>query len=349
MNPPWPRLGFAFVVALFLALPCASEAHPKTAGDPAQLLAMYQPVLLFHASEDWAPEAVDRYLTRARVERQVTNGTWSRVPPPLPTSTQGCLLSPCLRLNLPCVLRSGYACYHQEAIADTDWKAPVVYGTVAAVPATTPPPPGQTQRPSLLLHYWLFYAFDDWHSLHDRLWQTHEGDWESITVGLDAANTPLFAAYSEHCSGTVSPWSTVTRRGGTHPVAYVALGSHANWFANSAADTRFGECLKSGLGSVAKARLATLVRLAEDKVVDRMGTAHASGPAGLPGVMPMTLIPLVRTTATWMRYPGKWGEGQIVWFGRTPRSPTTISRGSAPGTPRWFAPQVAAAWHPLAG
>jgi hypothetical protein len=80
-----------------------------------------------------------------------------------------------------------------------------------------------------------------------------------------------------------------------------------------------------------------------------MGTAHAAGPAGLPGVTPMTLIPLARNTATWMRYPGKWGEGQIVWFGKTPRSPTTISRGSAPGTPKWFAQQVAAAWHPLAG
>jgi hypothetical protein len=48
-------------------------------------------------------------------------------------------------------------------------------------------------------------------------------------------------------------------------------------------------------------------------------------------------------------YPCKWGEGQIVWFGKTPRSPTTISRGTAPGIPKWFAQQVAAAWHPLAG
>ena len=339
----------ALLVALVLAIPCASAARAGNTDDSAQLLARYQPVLLFHAAEDWAPQSVDRYLAQARVERRAANGTWSRVPPPLPTSTAGCVSSPCLRLDLPCVLRSGYACYHQEALAATDWQAPVVYGSVATVPASTPPPPGQTQRPSLLLHYWLFYAFDDWHSVHDRLWQTHEGDWESITVGLDAANMPLFAAYSEHCSGSVSRWSRVTRRSGTHPVAYVALGSHANWFTRSAAGTRFAECLQSGLGAVAKVRLATLIRLAEDSVVDRMGTTHASGPAGLSGVTPMTLIPLARNAAPWIRYPGKWGEGQIVWLGKTPRSATTISRGSAPGTPKWFAQQVGAAWHPLAG
>ena len=78
---------------------------------------------------------------------------------------------------------------------------PVVYGTVASVPASAPPPPGFTQRPRYLLHYWLFYAFDDWHSAHKRLWQTHEGDWESITVGIGSDGAPQFAAYSEHCWG----------------------------------------------------------------------------------------------------------------------------------------------------
>ena len=109
-------------------------------------------------------------------------------------------------------------------------------------PAPLPHPARPSDQP-LLLHYWLFYAVDDWHSLHNRLWQTHEGDWESITVGLDAFHKPLFAAYSEHCSGTVSPWRAVTVRGGTHTVAYVALGSHANWFSSTASDTRFTECL----------------------------------------------------------------------------------------------------------
>ena len=57
----------------------------------------------------------------------------------------------------------------------------------------------------------------------------------------------------------VSHEPAVTRRGGTHPVAYVALGSHANWLTSSAADTRFSECLKSGLGAAYLYSLAATV------------------------------------------------------------------------------------------
>lgn len=334
------------VLAFALLLTGGGRAAPTP--DQLALLQTYQPVLLFHPDEDWAPQTVDAYLKGARIERQATPGLWAAVPPPVPTSTVGCTATPCFRLNLPCSLRSGYSCYRQTATS-TAWRTPVVYATVATVPASAPPPPGQTQRPSLLLHYWLFYAFDNWHSLHNRLWQTHEGDWESITVALDAAQKPMFAAYSEHCSGTVAPWSSVTRRGATHPVAYVALGSHANWFTSSAAQTRFAECLKSGVGSAAKARLSTLIRLAQENVVDRMGAAHASGPAGLDGVTAAELVPLDPKTTSWARFPGRWGEGQIVWLGSTPRSVTTVSRGLAPGTPNWTAGTIAATWHPATG
>jgi hypothetical protein len=345
---PWTRLGGALVIALLATL-VGSDVGAGTVVDRVQLLAQYEPVLFFHPAEDWAPQPVDSYLNLAKVEQQVKAGTWSPAPAPMPTSNLGCLLSPCFRLNLPCALRSGYTCYHEQAVRDTSWSRPVVYATAVSVPDSTAPPPGQNKQPALLLHYWVFYAFDDWHSLHNRLWQTHEGDWESITVGLDESQKPLFAAYSEHCSGTVSPWRNVTVRGGTHPVAYVALGSHANWFSPAAVDTRFAECLKSGLAGVAKTRMSTLIRLAEEKIVDRMGGAHPTGPADLPGVTPLTLIPLTPSTTNWARFPGRWGEGQIVWLGSKPRSITTVSRGLAPGTPNWFAQTVGATWHRLSG
>ncbi|MGZ4335226.1 MAG: hypothetical protein ACXVRJ_13285 [Gaiellaceae bacterium] len=315
--------------------------------DPSELLQRYEPVLLFHPQEEWAPQTVESYLQLARVERQVSKGSWSPVPPPFPTSTVGCTVSPCLRLDLPCALRSGVACYRQQQ--QTDWQHPVVYGTVTVVPPNAPPPPGFTVPPKLLLHYWLFYAFDDWHSARSRLWQTHEGDWESITVGLAADNTPLFAAYSEHCSGTVMPWRAVTKRATTHPVAYVALGSHANWFSASAANTRFGECIKGGLTGAAAARAATIVRLAQEQVVDRMGTAHPLGPPGVAGVAPLGLVELQPAATAWARFPGRWGEGQILWLGSKPRSLTTVSQGYGPSTPRWGATTVAATWHPGTG
>jgi hypothetical protein len=332
-----------FAAATVVAL--AAAASPTAAPPPADLLQRYEPVLLFHPAEDWAPEAVDSYLGRAAVEKQTSKSVWAPIPPPLPTSTLGCGLAPCYRLNLPCRLRSGDACYEQQAL-ETDWAQPVAYGRVVAVPATAPLPPGITQRPAFLVHYWFFYDFDDWHSLHNRLWQAHEADWESITVGVDQAGAAEFAAYSEHCSGTVLPWTAVTKRGGTHPVAYVALGSHANWFTASTSATRFSECIKGGLAGAAAAKAASIVRLAQEKIVDRMGTAHPLGPAGLAGVTPLDVVTVDPASMPWTHYPGRWGEGQILWLGSTPRSLTTVGQGYGPGTPNWNAAGVAASWHP---
>jgi hypothetical protein len=222
----------------------------------------------------------------------------------------------------------------------------VLYGRVVSVPPSAPPPPGFADRPAFLVHYWLFYDFDDWHSLRNRLWQTHEGDWESITVGVGADGAAQFAAYSEHCSGSVRPWGAVTKRGGTHPVAYVALGSHANWFSAASSPTRFAECIKGGLAGAAAAKAAAFVKLAQEQIADRMGAAHPSGPPGMAGVTPLQLVALDPATTTWARFPGRWGEGQILWLGSKPRSFTTVSQGYGPATPNWNAATVAASWHP---
>jgi hypothetical protein len=338
---------WTFCLGLLCAVATLGATARAAPPDPATLLQTFEPVLLFHQAEDWAPERVETYLAVAKVERQTARGVWAAVPPPVPTSTTGCTQTPCFRLNLPCRLHDGYACYSQLAKQTTDWAHPVVYGTVAVVPATAKPPPGFSAPPRYLVHYWLFYAFDDWHSLHNQLWQTHEADWESITVGVASNGTPQLAAYSEHCSGTVKPWAAVVKRAGTHPVAYVALGSHANWFSQASSVTRFTECLK-GVSS-SSSIVNRLVQLAQDQVVDRMGTAHPAGPAGLPGVTPLTLIQLKTATTDWARFPGRWGEGQLVWLGSKPRSFLSASQGYGPGTPNWFATSIGASWHPATG
>ena len=329
------------LVAAAVASVGASAATRETAPD---LLRTYEPVLLFHPDEDWAPERPETFLASARIERQVARGTWAGVPGPLPTSTAGCALDPCFRLNLPCALRSGDGCY--EKVADrTDWKQPLVYGRVVAVPPGTAPPSGFAEAPRFLVRYWLFYEFDDWHSLRKRLWQAHEGDWESISVGIGADGLPQFAAYSQHCTGSVRRWGGVAKRGGTHPVAYVALGSHANYFTNTSSSTRFTECLKKGLAATAAAKATRLVSLAQDRVVDRTGTAHPLGPAGLPGVTALQLVQLDPASVAWARFPGRWSEGQILWLGSTPRSITTVSQGSGPATPRWTSTSIPSLWH----
>jgi hypothetical protein len=56
----------------------------------------------------------------------------------------------------------------------------------------------------------------------------HEGDWERITVFLDADERPTSAFYYAHHGGAPSPWNTLEVDDG-HPVVYSADGSHASF------------------------------------------------------------------------------------------------------------------------
>ena len=87
-------------------------------------------------------------------------------------------------------------------------------------------PAGGTQPDDLALQYWFCYYFDDWANIH-------EGDWESITLFLRRQNgawLPLGATYSAHENGARRHWEDVERLEDTHPVVYVASGSHASYF-----------------------------------------------------------------------------------------------------------------------
>ena len=65
----------------------------------------------------------------------------------------------------------------------------------------------------------------------DVIWQAHEGDWEVVNVALSRQDEePLYVGYSQHCNGRTRAWSQTPRWRGHHPVVYVALGSHANYF-----------------------------------------------------------------------------------------------------------------------
>jgi hypothetical protein len=337
----WIAVAMAFVV---LITPLHSWAGPAPL-DTGALLRTYEPVLFFHPQEDWAPEPADLFVGRARAERQVAPGKWSPVSPPLPTSSTGCTLSPCFRFNLPCPLRGGDSCYEATRSDAAAWQHPIIYGRVVSVPTGTAPPPGFQVAPRYLVRYWLFYEFDDWRTNDRRLWQAHEGDWENITIALSSTLDPLFAAYSEHCSGTIRAWSNVTKRGGSHPIAYVARGSHANYFTSAPTSTKFSECLTKYLDRPGLTKATAIIKLAQEQLVDRMGTAHRSGPSDIPGVTPLQLQELGPDLPAWARFPGRWSEGQLLWLGTVPRSLTSISEGAGPATPNWSATSIPSFWH----
>ena len=320
-----------------------ARSQALSPADRHELLQRYMPILYFHPAETWAPFEVERFLRLARVERQTARGVWARTTTPLPTSNVGCAFTPCYRLNLPCALTAGAACYERGAATLSDWKHPVIYGRVVDVPAGTPMPAGISGTARYLVRYWLFYAVDDWRSRGDRLWQAHEGDWENITVALDADTNPLFAAYSQHCSGTVRPWSKVTRKQ-THPIDYVALGSHANYFSKTSSPTQFLRCVYKNVDQADRSKARRLVSLVQSGVTDRTGDAHALGPIA-DQQTPLQLVDLDAPLPVWGRFPGRWSEGELLWIGRTPTRFTRVRSGLGPATPRWNATSVPALWH----
>lgn len=336
-------VGVAAAVAAAAAGSASGRAQALTPTERHGLLLRFAPVLYFHPDETWAPVDVERFLKVARVERRTTRGSWTRTTSTLPTSTAGCTFTPCYRLNLPCSLNAGAKCYEKAAPTLSDWKHPLIYGRVLDVPAGTPMPAGVNGNARYLVRYWLFYAFDDWRSRGDRLWQAHEGDWENIAVALDASSNPIFAAYSQHCSGTVRAWSKVARAQ-THPIDYVALGSHANYFTQTSSPTQFLHCVYRNVDKANLSKARRLVNAFQSQITDRTGTAHRLDPSGA-GPTALQLVDVDGALPAWGRFPGRWSEGELLWIGPRPTRFTRVRSGLGPGTPRWNATSVPALWH----
>jgi hypothetical protein len=121
------------------------------------------------------------------------------------------------------------------------------------------------------LQYWFYYAFNDGPI------NNHEGDWENIVVVLQSG-TPVWAGYSEHQGGAKLPWSEVEKEGETHPVVYVARGSHANYFRSFSG--------KYGIQNDAVG-----------------GDGIALKPVSLGGSMQVVSL----DSAPWLGFAGKWG------------------------------------------
>ncbi len=84
-----------------------------------------------------------------------------------------------------------------------------------------------------VLQYHFFYAFNDWRLAANGI-NHHEGDWEMTAIYLKN-DAPYAMLFSQHGSGAMERWKDVRRvkdKDGnetTHPLAYAALGSHANY------------------------------------------------------------------------------------------------------------------------
>ena len=86
--------------------------------------------------------------------------------------------------------------------------------------------PEHASLDDLAIQYWFCYYFDDWAN-------QHEGDWEGICIflRLDGSDyRAVGASYYAHETGKRRHWAEVERAADTHPLVYVAAGSHASYF-----------------------------------------------------------------------------------------------------------------------
>jgi len=92
----------------------------------------------------------------------------------------------------------------------------------------------------LVLQYWFFFCFNNWRSGFSGV-NEHEGDWEQVTIYLDAATleqgrpAPRWVVFSSHHEvgdDLRRRWDDpdLTVVGGRHPVVFTGAGSHSGAF-----------------------------------------------------------------------------------------------------------------------
>jgi hypothetical protein len=287
----------------------------QAAGD-ARLLAKFQPVTSFDSAESFRPASVETFIADSNLERfNPATGTWVVVNPSpdasnLPTSGAGWRLNQ--RYCVPYASVGGLGCY--VAYWSAHDAPEVVYGRVARLGAR------------IVLQYWFFYydnLYSYTHTPSDFIWQSHEGDWEVVNVVLRSADdAPLYVGYSQHCLGQRRTWSKVPRWHGTHPVVYVAAGSHANYLSDGR-HTIETSCLPAGAAELLQAN-------GLDLPVDYADGSALSGPSALGESV--TSIISVDGGPSWVAFPGFWGELQYF---KAPAPVGLVPIGTSPLGPAY--------------
>jgi hypothetical protein len=301
------------VVWCALALAFLASAAFASAASAERLLTKYQPAMYFASGEAFRPTTIGTFVADSDLERFVPGVGFVIVPPPptpttLPSSGAGWRLNQ--RTCSPAAGAAGAVCYA------TAWQvhqaAETVYGRVVRTGGR------------VVLQYWFFY-YDDFYPYAplnpDFIWQAHEGDWEVVNVVLSADEEPLFVGYSQHCMGERRRWAKTSRWRGHHPIVYVALGSHANYFSPGA--HQFDQrCIPSQV-------LAFFAQAGLPLPADHTGAGALAGPPSL-GAERIDIERVAKGSPPWMSFPGTWGEFQYfhapapigtVLFGLSPVGP----------------------------
>ncbi|MBV9604280.1 MAG: hypothetical protein JO027_04205 [Solirubrobacterales bacterium] len=154
---------------------------------------------------------------------------------------------------------------------------PVVYAHLA----TDANHPGK-----LAVQYWLYYTFNDAKNKHEGDWEMAQVDFSASTAEEALRTAPYQVDLAQHAGGERSDWTDPrVRKDGTHPVIFVATGSHAGYFR---AALFLGRSPHEGFGCDS--------------------TRHATEPV----TTQIVLLPDVPDSASspfaWLAFHGRWGQ-----------------------------------------
>ncbi len=171
---------------------------------------------------------------------------------------------------------------------------------------------GDEAKPDdVVLQYWFCYYFDDWANIH-------EADWEGISIFLrkDGADwQPLGAAYHAHENGARRHWNDMEVMDNTHPVVYIAAGSHAAYFQYTpdGHETQ----LSGAIIRRFKLKVGFTVNNGNRDFVAQHDTTHLYVPC--VEVLPDPIGPTTEKDPAWrhkkwLSYPGAWGARELGRF-----------------------------------
>lgn len=173
-----------------------------------ELASKFAPVLHFTVGEKFYPTSADYLINSSTLERRNADGSSTLVTINPTKYNLGSYSEIGLFLDNKLNTSEAIAADYASQGGDIGY-----YAYVRVVDSGT----------TKVIQYWLFYAFNNG-PLND-----HQGDIEVVQVFLDGSSNPQTALYSQHSAGENAGWGDV-EKADTHPVVYVAQGSHANYF-----------------------------------------------------------------------------------------------------------------------
>lgn len=197
-------LAILVLIILMVCLFPVPSVHSQT---PDQQAAEFAPFLHFTKGEKFYPTSVDYIIGSCILINRITNATVDAAPS---ANTLGNYVDTSLFLSNRLGTLDAIASDYASKVNAIGYYA---YFHVVNINSS-----------STVIQYWFFYAYND------GPLNNHQGDLEVVEVFLDGSGTPVRAVYSQHGSGENAAWGDVELFDNTHPVVYVAQGSHANYF-----------------------------------------------------------------------------------------------------------------------